>query len=225
MPSFYRATHCQVKLPPDDLTGRNENLADATCEVQVCSLLAHVWNELEHDLAYKPMTGDLSDEERESLINLGHLVRLGDGVIRTLLEATDRRLTHIQGPFLDQWDFVARMRNRFPDTTEFGTHSGQLFTELLASGLQTPQEVEQHLLGDDIDDAVQRSHELLTRLKVELEARQDDVVRLDPRTSDPLLMLYLDQYAEQVLARHPAGRGRGRPPRISSAARRFRELL
>ena len=69
--TLYRATHCQVALKEEDLEEPNDNLKGLTCEIQVCSLLAHVWNELEHDLVYKPTTGELSHRENESLEHTG----------------------------------------------------------------------------------------------------------------------------------------------------------
>ncbi|HVB01965.1 MAG TPA: RelA/SpoT domain-containing protein [Acidimicrobiales bacterium] len=146
-PSFYRATHCQVVLTEDDLVGRFENLSATSCEVQVCSMLAHVWNELEHDLSYKPITGTLSNEELAALVNLGHLVRSGDGLIHGLLGYTDARLQQTQGSFADQWDFVARTRNLLPESTEFGTHSRQLYEELMALGIDSPSAIEEQLLA------------------------------------------------------------------------------
>lgn len=221
-PSFYMATHCQVALPPDDLNDRLANLAGTSCEVQVCSLLAHVWNELEHDLAYKPLTGELSDQEKASLLDLGHLVRAGDGLIRTLLDATDRRLKQNEGKFADQWDFVARMREWFPDARDFGTHSGQLYEELLGCGYNSPQAIEEALLGH-AEDTATRAQQALVAFETYLTDRGDDVVRIDTRSSDVLLMPFLERHADEVLERHPAGRGRGRPPRIASAARRYKD--
>jgi ppGpp synthetase/RelA/SpoT-type nucleotidyltranferase len=218
-PSFYRATHCVVVLRPDDLNERLANLEDTPCEIQVCSLLAHVWNEIEHDRVYKPLTGELSDDERAALAQLGHLVRAGDGAITTLLDATDRRLKQNEGRFLDQWDFVARMRDRFPDARDFGTHSGPLYEELVGCGYDSPQEVEDGLLDGDADGSAARR--ALEDLQAYLAERGDDVVRLDARTSDVLLMPFLARHAGDVLRRHPAGRGRGRPPRIASVARRY----
>ncbi len=46
----YRATHCQVRILDEELPDSYWNLKGTCCEVQVCSLLAHVWNEIEHDL-------------------------------------------------------------------------------------------------------------------------------------------------------------------------------
>ncbi|MBA3890429.1 MAG: RelA/SpoT domain-containing protein [Gemmatimonadaceae bacterium] len=64
---FYRATHLDVALPEEELIGSFDNVRGVRCEVQVCSMLAHVWNEIEHDLVYKPLMGPVSIEEREAL--------------------------------------------------------------------------------------------------------------------------------------------------------------
>jgi len=54
-PLGYRATHCQVLLPTGTIARSDEfeNVANVSVEIQVCSMLAHVWNEIEHDLRYK----------------------------------------------------------------------------------------------------------------------------------------------------------------------------
>lgn len=71
--NFYRATHLEVVLPERDLIGVYANLRGTVCEVQVCSMMAHVWNEIEHDLGYKPTTGTLSHAEYELLSALGRI--------------------------------------------------------------------------------------------------------------------------------------------------------
>jgi ppGpp synthetase/RelA/SpoT-type nucleotidyltranferase len=218
--TFYRATHCQVALTDDDLGPGYQNLQEDSCEVQICSLLAHVWNELEHDLEYKPLSGDLSDGEQRALEALGNLTRAGDHTIVNLLEATDTRLATNQGEFKDQWDFVARARRFFPEARDFGAHSGQLFNELLAEGLDNPHKIEETLLPDG---AVAHAYELMDEFQRYLAG--DDVVRrIEPESSDPLLMLFLERFGDRVLERHPGGRGMGRPPRIASVARRFNEM-
>lgn len=55
--NFYRATHVEAFLAPSDVVGTYSNVAQVPCEIQVCSMMAHVWNEVEHDLGYKPLTG------------------------------------------------------------------------------------------------------------------------------------------------------------------------
>ena len=219
--SFYRATHCQVTLLTEDLGPGYENLQGDSCEIQICSLLAHVWNELEHDLGYKPLSGELSAGETRALDALGNLTRAGDATIVNLLEATDTRLATSEGEFKDQWDFVARARRFFPEAHDFGAHSGQLFVELIAEGLDTPSKLEEALVSAERN--VRHAYELLEAFQSHIAG--DDVVRrVEPSSSDPLLMLLLERNAQNVLDRHPGGRGRGRPPRIASIARRFIEM-
>ena len=86
--NFYRATHLEIYLPSQDIVGTYSNVAGVPCEVQVCSMMAHVWNEIEHDIGYKP-TGQLSDIEKILLIHIGDLTRNGDRMISDLLAAMD----------------------------------------------------------------------------------------------------------------------------------------
>jgi ppGpp synthetase/RelA/SpoT-type nucleotidyltranferase len=55
--NFYRASHIEVVLTAADGVGTYANVMDVPCEIQVCSMMAHVWNEIEHDLGYKPAAG------------------------------------------------------------------------------------------------------------------------------------------------------------------------
>jgi ppGpp synthetase/RelA/SpoT-type nucleotidyltranferase len=88
----YRAIHCQVGLADEDPGSGGLVEKGMSCEVQVCSMLAHVWNELEHDLGYKPLTGTLGEAEVDGLDALGLLVRSGDVIIKALLDANRSRL-------------------------------------------------------------------------------------------------------------------------------------
>lgn len=218
---FYRATHCTVQLAQADLDLGGDDLANliaTPCEVQVCSMLAHVWNEIDHDRAYKPTLGELNDQEIGGLNSLGHLTRAGDSVVEMILAAGENRIAQTQGSFVDSWDFVTRARPLFPEAADFGTYSGQLFEALKAEGIDSPDKIEE-LMGED---GIPRAAALIGHLQAHLDAINDPVVgRIDPQSSDPLLMLLLDRNAEGVVARLPAGRGRGRPARIRSVAQRF----
>lgn len=88
---LYRATHCQVMINDNEAVGDNRNLRGVGCEIQVCSLLAHVFNEIEHDITYKPLGGAVTEREKRILAALGGLTLAGDEVIVTLLEAVERR--------------------------------------------------------------------------------------------------------------------------------------
>lgn len=223
LPNFYRATHCIVRLTDGDCSGINANLQGVWCEIQVCSLLAHVWNELEHDLNYKQLSGSPSPAEVAALEHLGHLTRAGDGLVQVLLNATNSRLEATTGEFTDQWDFIARMKTWFPASSNFGKHSGQLYDEMRSLGLRSPDEVRRALF-DGLDDTEiePRARGILERVAASVG---DAVVYFDADTSDPLMVAFLVEYAPSVCERHPAGRGMGRPWRIRSAASRVLDWL
>lgn len=220
--TLYRATHCQVALKEEDLEEPNDNLKGLTCEIQVCSLLAHVWNELEHDLVYKPTTGELSHRENESLSILGNLTLSGDVVIKQLFDANAERVKGAQQDevaFQDEYDFVARMRDAFPDRKEFARNAGQLFEDLVNLKYDTKAKIRSGFLTEGYAG---RSAALLEQLRQYMLQQNDVTVQIEPDSSDALLVLLLDAYLDEVLNLHPTGRGRGRPPRIASFATRFK---
>jgi ppGpp synthetase/RelA/SpoT-type nucleotidyltranferase len=104
---FYRATHCGVCLPARELAGAYENLAGLNCEIQVSSMLAHVWNEIEHDLRYKPQSGEPTERENELLTALAQLLSAGDIVIKHLLEEAEKRSREGVPLFVDVSDDVS----------------------------------------------------------------------------------------------------------------------
>jgi ppGpp synthetase/RelA/SpoT-type nucleotidyltranferase len=93
--NFYRATHMQICLTPDQLsvTG-NDTFGTDHCEVQITSMLAHVWNEIEHDIIYKGSKDDLSSHEINAIESLGLLTKSGDNIIETLISENERRLKY-----------------------------------------------------------------------------------------------------------------------------------
>ncbi|WP_395943313.1 GTP pyrophosphokinase family protein [Brevundimonas sp.] len=127
---FYRATHCQVFLRSEDRVGQYDNLAGASCEVQICSMMAHVWNEIEHDIGYKPEGGGPTGTEKGLLQMLGHLTRSGDAAITRLLEANEQRMRSQTGEFTDVHDFVARLRSTFPGA-DLSVNAGQAYDAAL----------------------------------------------------------------------------------------------
>jgi ppGpp synthetase/RelA/SpoT-type nucleotidyltranferase len=90
---FYRATHCMVHLKDEEAVGQFQNLKGLGCEIQVCSLLAHVFNELEHDLRYKPLSGDLSNKENALLNAVARQLEVGDTLINLVRDAVEARQT------------------------------------------------------------------------------------------------------------------------------------
>lgn len=215
--NFYRATHLEVYLPSQDLVGTYSNVMGVPCEVQVCSMMAHVWNEIEHDIGYKP-TGSLSDLERTILVSLGHQTRSGDGMISQLLAATDSRNAEQTTAFTDVYDFVARARRWFP-SIDFATNAGPLFEELQLLRLNTPGGIQKQI--GDLSNVAARSLAELRVLGSSLQQRGETRYVLEENSADRLLVLLLPKVAQHIVSNHPTGRGVGGPTRISWFAARY----
>lgn len=215
--NFYRATHIEVYLPSQDLVGTYSNVAGVPCEIQVCSMMAHVWNEIEHDIGYKP-TGDLSELEKATLVNIGHLTRSGDGMISQLLAATDARNGDQTTAFSDVYDFVARARRWFP-SVDFATNAGPLFEELQLLRLNTPGGIQKQI--GDLTSVAERSLFDLRALSTSLQQQGETRYLLEENSADRLLVLLLPKVAQHIVSNHPTGRGVGGPTRISWFATRY----
>lgn len=193
--NFYRATHIEVFLPASDLIGTYSNVAGVPCEIQVCSMMAHVWNEVEHDLGYKPLAGTLSEEERNLLVLLGQSVRLGDGTISNLFAATERRQKEQGGVFSDVYDFVARVRGWFPDS-DFGRHAGALFEAFQPIRLVTPESIRKLL--DLPEPMTERARLAVDELSAKLKERDETRYTLDRNSSDQLMVLLLPRIGKYL---------------------------
>jgi ppGpp synthetase/RelA/SpoT-type nucleotidyltranferase len=217
---FYRSTHCQVYLRDEELVGDYANLRGASCEVQICSMMAHVWNEIEHDIGYKPEGGGPGDAERGLLEVLGHLTRSGDAAITQLLAANEARMTAQTGDFTDVHEFVARFRPVFPDA-DLSVNAGQAFDEAMLLGLSSLEKIEAALGRDGLDaDIAARRIAEFNRF---LEAAGAPELALNPGSSDLLLIGLLDSFSNEIEANHAVDRTSGRPGRIDKIVRRFRE--
>lgn len=218
--NFYRATHLEVCLPPPDVVGTYANVVDVPCEVQVCSMMAHVWNEIEHDLGYKPMAGNLSDQERNSLISLGNSVRAGDLTIASLFAETERRQKEQGGAFIDVYDFVARVRAWFPEA-DFGRHAGALFEVMQPIRLLTPDGIRKVL--DLPDPMTEHAQAAAAELSTKLVAGGHTRFALDPNSSDLLLVLLLPRIGKHLKPSLLEGGTEGLI-RVLWFAERYREL-
>lgn len=195
--SFYRATHIEVFLTPSDIVGTYVNVADVPCEVQVCSMMAHVWNEIEHDLGYKPSVGDLSEQERNFLVTLGNSVRAGDGMIASLFAETERRQREQGGSFADVFDFVARLRGWFPGV-DFGRNAGALFESLQPIRLVSPDGIRKLL--DIQEPMTDTAREAAAKFADLLQSRGETRFAPDANSSDLLLVLLLPKIGKHVAA-------------------------
>ena len=100
--SGYWATHYRVKLKEENSTKR---YADSVAEIQVASVLMHAWSEVEHDLVYKPLSGNLSKEELAILDEINGLVLSGEIALERLQAAMSER-TKQQAEIKDRYELT-----------------------------------------------------------------------------------------------------------------------
>lgn len=229
--NYYRAIHVQVVLPEDQQIGIYDNVGDISCEIQVCTMIAHVWNEVEHDIGYKSELSEPSLDEKYYLSQLGRTVRQGDLEISSLLAAHERRIQTIPADqesnigdqrFLDVHDFVTRTRDIFNGSiTNFAENSGQLFHLLVDIDIASPGALKESLRNLDFDTIrkyIEEFNNYLNKSGVE-------GLRLDENSSDLILVALLENKSKAIVdeLRGRAGRGVGRPSRLHRIAVRYRD--
>lgn len=109
--SGYWATHYRGLLKVESLTHSQQRYGSAHLEIQVASLLMHAWSEVEHDLVYKPLQGNLSDEELAIIDELNGLVLSGEIALERLQSAGDKRILNKKSSFDSQYDLASYLYN------------------------------------------------------------------------------------------------------------------
>jgi ppGpp synthetase/RelA/SpoT-type nucleotidyltranferase len=105
--SGYQATHYCVRLKEDDLPESQRRYTTAMIEIQVASVLMHAWAEVEHDLVYKPLTGDISEDELAILDELNGLVHAGEIALERLQRAVETRVARQGSTFSNHYELAA----------------------------------------------------------------------------------------------------------------------
>lgn len=219
---FYRATHCQVYLRDEELVGDYSNLRNASCEIQVCSMMAHVWNEIEHDIGYKPEGDGPALAERGLLESLGHLARSGDATITQLLAANKARLTAQTSDFQNVHDFVAQLQKHFPDA-DLSVNAGQAFEAAMNVHLTSAEKIVQRLGAEALQaESAAAKIEAFNAYLSQTHPTQ----AMNPYSADLLLISFLAAFNE-VLSRDKSGKshigGAGRTQRLAAIYRDYTE--
>jgi hypothetical protein len=183
-------------------------------------MMAHVWNEIEHDLGYKPLTGFLSEQERNLLMMLGHAVRQGDMTIGSLFAETERRQREHGGAFTDVYDFVARVRGWFPEV-DFGRNAGPLYEARQPVRLISPESIRKLITSPEPMTATAQS--ALDEFAAKLTAKGDGRFTMDRNSSDLLLALLLPKVAYYIASSSGEAVSEG-VARMRWFAARFQEL-
>lgn len=108
----YDAVHYRVRIKEDKLEANNKRFAHAQVEIQIASALMHAWAEVEHDLAYKPQIGRLSEEEFNILDELNGLVLSGEIALERLQKAFKHRIANNEQQFNNHYELAALIRER-----------------------------------------------------------------------------------------------------------------
>jgi len=219
---YYKATHCQVALPSEYLID-NFNLKNTTCEIQICSLLSHVYNEIEHDLQYKPRTGSLSSEEKMLIDQLGLITKSGDITIRRLLEATSERLKLHKGVFDDVHDFAIRMGELLNIGDAFTNNAGLLYDEFINLKLDSPEIIISTLL-DKNEDLIDVGNSEYNKLSKHLQSKNINIT-LDKNSSDLLLLVLLRKKTFAILNDHLFLAESDRSSRLFKIAQLYKEMI
>jgi ppGpp synthetase/RelA/SpoT-type nucleotidyltranferase len=110
--SGYHAKHYRVRLKEENLNGMDKRYAQGMIEIQVASVLMHAWSEVNHDLVYKPLAGNLSSVELNMLDNLNGLVIAGEVSLETLQQALKERVSKGNKPFSNHFELAAFLYDR-----------------------------------------------------------------------------------------------------------------
>jgi len=103
----YKATHYRIFLKESKLNSITKRFAKALIEIQVASVLMHAWAEVEHDLVYKPLSGNLSEDEYAILDELNGLVLTGEISLERLQRAFKRRVEKEDRQFNNHFELSA----------------------------------------------------------------------------------------------------------------------
>jgi ppGpp synthetase/RelA/SpoT-type nucleotidyltranferase len=147
-PTFggYRATHLLVKLKAEEIPKDKAAWKEVEVEIQIGTLVMHVWSEVEHDMIYKPLATQgkgVSDHERRLLDLINGLVMTGEVALRQLEASTEDRLnqraTNNNTVALDRYELASWIEKYHRDKgqslgeTEW-QHLRQLYGILKATG-------------------------------------------------------------------------------------------
>jgi ppGpp synthetase/RelA/SpoT-type nucleotidyltranferase len=142
--SGYKALHYRIQLKGEDLNEAEKRYAAARIEVQVASVLMHAWSEVEHDLVYKPLAGDLSEEEYALLDQVNGLVMSGEIALERLQKAAEIRVAVSNRKISNHYDLAALLASAGEGLTDGPINDSgmgrvdQLFDLIHELGIDTP---------------------------------------------------------------------------------------
>ncbi len=156
--SGYWATHCRVHLKEKDLSEDTVKYGGTMIEIQIASALMHAWAEVEHDLIYKPYSGDLSYEEYQILDELNGLVLAGEIALQRLQKAVKNRVSQTTKEFNNHYEVAMFLHTNLGSASE-GVPSeivlgrvDLMFQCIKGTEYQKPEKLKELLGNIDVSD-------------------------------------------------------------------------
>lgn len=150
--SGYSASHFRVTLRPGSVGSDHLGLCSRIVEIQVASVLMHAWSEVEHDLVYKPLSGELSPREHALLDQLNGLVQAGEISLEQLQDAGEARVSQADHAFSNHYELGSHLLDSMAERVgeqavdEAGLGQVDLLFSLLGQwGVSTPRDLAPYL--------------------------------------------------------------------------------
>ncbi len=155
--SGYWATHYRIFMNEDDLPDNNKECARQVIEIQVASALMLTWAEVEHDLVYKPFSGELSYEEYQILDELNGLVLAGEIALQRLQKAVKYRVSQVGTEFNNHYEIAIFLNNNLGSSVDSSQNEivlgrvDLLFSCIKSSGFNKPEKLKELLVDIDLN--------------------------------------------------------------------------
>jgi ppGpp synthetase/RelA/SpoT-type nucleotidyltranferase len=151
----YVATHYLIRLKVDSPNDPENRYSATVVEIQVASVLMHAWSEVEHDLIYKPETGELSPDEFAILDEINGLALTGEIALERLQKAIQRRTAKDDIVFKDYFELASYLSQRALKLNIQSADIGKvdvLFEVLQHLRLDTPKRLDRYMNQIDKSD-------------------------------------------------------------------------